>query len=279
MLYSASQMPSQEMPQTPIEGLAVCFTTFNSMKTFPSSLDAARMLSRQIVVVDSGSTDGTIEFCRDHGVNPQHRDWTTPTEQKGFAMSLCADAEWTLLLDSDETILEELGKSIRSNLAGADRTCTGFELNRMTWLDSKPLRHAFQPEWRLRLVRSNSAIITSDPSGTHDHLEVTTGTCQRLSGILRHDSWLDAEDMLTRGIHWGVRTGRAARRGGRVHNLCFNPGWSFLKQLFVKRAILDGWRGWVAAAGVASQTLAKHIAAMEQRGRAHEDGTDDKQYS
>jgi glycosyltransferase involved in cell wall biosynthesis len=263
-------MSSPATTQTTIDGLAICYTTFNSMRTLPDSLHAALALSDDIVVVDSGSTDGTIEYCRSHGIEPHHRDWTTPTEQKGVAMERCGDAEWTLLLDSDETISTELSASIQANLSNAPETRTGFELNRMTWLEGRPLRHAFQPEWRLRLVRTRVAIITSDPSGTHDHLEVTSGTCNRLSGVLRHDSWVDAEDMLARGVHWGVRTGQSARRGGRIHNVCFNPAWSFLKQLIVKRAILDGWRGWIAAAGVASQTLAKHIASMEQRGRARE---------
>ena len=240
------------------------------MRTLPDSLRASQALSNDIVVIDSGSTDGTIEYCQSHGIETHHRNWTTPTEQKSAAMKRCGEAEWTLLLDSDETMSAELMASIRTNLVDAPATFTGFELNRMTWLGGRPLRHAFQPEWRLRLVRTRLAIITSDPSGTHDHLEVTSGTCQRLSGVLRHDSWVDAEDMLARGVHWGVRTGRSARRGGRIHNICFNPAWSFLKQLLVKRAILDGWRGWVAAAGVASQTLAKHIACMEQRASARE---------
>ena len=76
--------------------------------------------------------------------------------------------------------------------------------------------------------------------------------------------------MLRRGVSWGVQTGRAAKKGGRVANLLFNPGIAFLKQLLVRRAILDGWRGWIAAGGVASQTMAKHIAIMERREQERE---------
>ena len=263
-------MTSPPKNSLPIDGLAVCYTTFNSMNTLLQSLEAAKQLSSRIVAVDSGSTDGTLELLKEHGITAKHRDWTNPTEQKRFAMSLCKDAQWTLLLDSDETILPELSASIRSCVANASSDCAGFELNRMTWLDGKPLRHAFQPEWRLRLVRSNLCIIESDLSGTHDHLELTSGICKRLRGILRHDSWIDAEDMLLRGVHWGANTGRSSGKGGHIHNLCFNPGLSFLKQLLFKRALLDGWRGWVGASGVASQTLAKHIAIMEKRGKQQE---------
>jgi len=263
-------MDSQDPHNTPMDDLTVCYTTFNSMRTMPQSLDAARTLAKHIVVIDSGSTDGTIELCQSHGIEPTHRDWTTPTEQKTFAMSFCGETPWTLLLDSDETVLDDLVGTIRQALANAEPDDCGFELNRVTWLDGKPLRHTFQPEWRLRLVRSDAAVIKSDPSGVHDHIELTRGQTHRIEGTLRHDSWADAGDMLARGVQWGVKTGRAAKRGGRVMNLCFNPAWSFLKQLLLKRAILDGWRGWVAAAGVASQTLCKHIAIMERRGQQRE---------
>ena len=63
--------------------------------------------TRKVFVVDSGSTDGTIELCRDHGIETIHRDWTNPTEQKAFAMSFCKERPWVLLLDSDETVLED----------------------------------------------------------------------------------------------------------------------------------------------------------------------------
>ena len=72
--------------------------------------------------------------------------------------------------------------------------------------------------------------------------------------------------MLARGVRWSNATGRAATRGGRITNICFNPVIAFLKQLLLKRAFLDGWRGWAAAGAVAVGTLCKHIAIMERRG-------------
>ena len=225
--------PSNHESDT-VEGLAVCYTAFNSMGTLKPSLEAALALSDHVVVVDSGSTDGTIEFCREHGIETIHRDWTNPTEQKAFAMSFCSERTWVLLLDSDETVLDDLAPEIRKAIADAGPDDTGFELNRMTWLHGRPLRNAFQPEWRLRLVRTSRARILADPSGVHDRLEVDGGRVGRLPGILRHDSWEDAADMLRRGVSWGVQTGRSAKKGGRVVNLVFNPGFAFLKQLLMQ---------------------------------------------
>ena len=254
----------------PIDDLTVCYTTFNSMRTLPESLEAARSLSKHIVVVDSGSTDGTIELCQSHGIEPTHRDWTTMVEQRSFAMSLCGETPWTLLLDSDETVLDELAVNIRQALAMATAQDTGFQVNRVVWLDGQALRHTFQPEWRLRLVRHAAAEIKGDNSGGHDRIEVANGRVHKIKGGLKHDSWANVSEMLARDAFLGARTGRAARRGGRIINLAFNPAWSFFKQLILKRAFLDGWRGWAAATGVAAYTLCKHVTIMEQRGLERE---------
>ena len=248
-----------------IDDFAVCYTTFNSMRTLERSLVGALALSRHIYVVDSGSTDGTIEFCRSHGIEPVHRDWTNTVEQKRFIMSFAAEHEWTLLLDSDESLEDDLADSIRESIDGAGADVSGFDLNRVTWLHGKPLRHTFQPEWRLRLVRTGVAEVQGDHAGGHDRFEVRSGRIERLRGTLRHDSWVDARDMLERGVRYGVRSGRSAEKGGRMINLLVNPAAGFLKQLVLRRGFLDGWRGWVAAGGVAAQALAKHIVIMERR--------------
>ena len=259
-------MDSQDQQQMPIDDLTICFTTFNSMRTMPRALSAAGALTKKIVVVDSGSTDGTIDFCGKHGIEPVHRDWTNPAEQKKFAVSLCSGTIWTLVLDSDEVVLGDLAASIRTAIANAAPDDTGFELNRVTWLHARPLRHAFQPEWILRLVRFDAFDIKSNVGGVHERLEVKSGRSARLQGVLRHDAWIDVGDMLARNVRWSVATGCAATRGGGITNLCFNPVIAFLKQLLLKRAFLDGWRGWAAAGAVAVGTLCKHIAILERRG-------------
>jgi hypothetical protein len=267
---NAKSPNSIESTDMPIDGLTVCYTTFNSMRTFEPSLNAALALAKHIVVVDSGSTDGTKELCVAHGITPIHRDWTTPVEQKTFAMSLCTQSPWILLLDSDETILEDLAHNIRAAIETATPQTNGFEVNRVTWLDGRPLMHTFQPEWRLRLVRQDTSTILGDEAGGHDRFELTQGHTARIQGTLRHNSWANARHMLMRSVELGTRTGGYARRGGGIADICFNPAWSFLKQLVLKRGYRDGWRGWVAAAGVASQTLSKQAAIMERRGLEQE---------
>ena len=76
--------------------------------------------------------------------------------------------------------------------------------------------------------------------------------------------------MLGAGMRFGLRTGGSSRRGGRRINLIVNPAAAFLKQLILRKGFLDGWRGWVAAGGVASQALIKHVVIMDRRQRERE---------
>ncbi|MDB4775669.1 hypothetical protein OAG62_00955, partial [bacterium] len=147
---------------------------------------AAQALSKNIVVVDSGSTDGTIEHCRRHGVETIHRDWTTMKEQIEFVMTFCGEASWGLVLDSDEVVTDELASDIQRAIVDAGPNDTGFEMNRVNWLHGRPLRHALQPEWRLRLVRLDLAVVESDAAGVHYRFELTSGRSRRLQGPLRH---------------------------------------------------------------------------------------------
>lgn len=235
----------------------------NSMRTMPRSLDSIRSLVERVVVVDSGSTDGTIEFCREQGAEVVHRDWTNFPEQKTRALELCAESAWVLNLDSDESPDSELVAGIRSALAHPSESVDGFEINRLTLLHGRLLRHTFQPEWRLRLCRGGEGRVNHD-SPVHDRIDVSGGV-ERLPGVLVHDSWIGSTDMLARGVHYGALVAKGYRGGGRPINLLVNPASAFLKQLLLRRGFLDGWRGWVAAGGVASQALAKHLAIMELR--------------
>ncbi len=262
-------MPEPPSQPEPVAGLVACYTCMNSMRTLPGSLDSVRGLAERVVVVDSGSTDGTLEFLREAGIQPVHRDFTNPTEQKAHAMSLAADGGWTLLLDSDESLDERACHAIREAIAACPPDVSGFELNRITWLDGRLLRHSFQPEWRLRLVRSGASRVVGDSVGGHDRVEVD-GSTRRLEGRILHDSWTGARHMLERGIYFGFRAAEF-ERGGRRINLLVNPAAAFLKQLVLRRGFMDGWRGWVAAGGVASQALAKHLAIMELRELERED--------
>lgn len=250
--------------------LGVAITAMNSARTIGCVLDSVADVARRVVVVDSGSIDGTVECCRERGAEVIHRPWTGYVTQKQFAIDQCAEHRWVLLLDSDESVEPALGESIRRVLRDDDPQFDGWEVNRKVWFLGGWLHHVYQPEWRLRLVRGGTAHVAgTDP---HDFLTVP-GRIGRLAGDLRHDSWSGIADCAARQIRHARTSATAGARGGGALRLLCSPPAALLKQLFIKRGILDGWRGIIAASMAAHASLLKHAFLTAQRHGVRDDAS------
>ncbi len=250
--------------------LCVAITTFDSMRTIQRTLDSVAPIASRIVVVDSGSTDGTDDLCRSAGAEVIHHHWDGPTKQKQFAIDQCATHRWVLLLDSDESLEPQLQSSISRVVADDDPRYRGWRMNRKVWFLGNWLHHAFQPEWRLRLVRGGTGrVVGIGPGGRggHDRIEIE-GRVGRLVGDCRHDSWADLREMCLRNLNLAERAAEHNPGGGTLLHLLISPAAAFFKQLVIKRAFLDGWRGVIASGGTASQALLKHLFIAERRAHA-----------
>jgi glycosyltransferase involved in cell wall biosynthesis len=251
----------------PAPDLAVALTTRDSMRTIERALRSLEGLARRIVVVDSGSTDETIECCHRFGAEVLHREWDGPTSQKQYAIDQCRDHRWVLLLDSDETIEEELRRSMLEVMAADDPACDGWWLNRRIWFLGGWLRHTFQPEWRLRLVRGGRGkVVGIGPHGRggHDRIVVEGGT-GRLAGFCGHDSWADLPALCRRNLDLARRAAEFYPGGGTPFHIFLSPPAAMMKQYVLKRGFLDGWRGLIAAGAVASGTMLKHLFIAQRR--------------
>ena len=87
----------------------------------PRTLAALAGLADQVVVVDSGSSDATVEIARAAGAEVHRREWEGYGPQKRFAEDLCRHA-WRLNVDADEVVTEALSREIRALLAGGPAT-------------------------------------------------------------------------------------------------------------------------------------------------------------
>jgi hypothetical protein len=270
----------------PVPTLGIALTAMNSMRTLEATLRSVVGLGAIVLVVDSGSTDGSKELARQLGAIVEERPWAGHVAQKQYALDRCValrpELEWLLLLDSDEAVDATLAAAIRSAL-GASQTSAatpsagltgagpvGWDIQRPLILHGRTLRRTFQPEWRLRLVRVGRFRVAGTPP--HDRLAVD-GPIGRLDGLLLHDSWANAIDMLRRSEGYAAIAAAQEARGGRLLDIAVRPTAAFLKQYILRRGYQDGWRGLVAAGGAAAATLMKHIAIAERDGLRRESGS------
>lgn len=263
--------------------LSVAIVCKNNEGTIARTLESVAGLVKEfggeIVAIDSGSADGTIGLLERFGARVIRSEWKGHIATKQMALEACA-GEWVLSLDSDESVEPALGESIRAFVAGAGPGVSGLgvagaRVNRKVWYRGRPLDHAWQPEWRLRLVRRGAAAWGGlDP---HDVLALKDAAARAvdLKGDLRHDSFETFAEHLRK--QWGHARTMAeslhkSGRRGRKRNLLISPAGAFLKQLIVKRGFLDGYAGWLAAASTAAGTLMKHAMLIEMGGERQRRG-------
>jgi glycosyltransferase involved in cell wall biosynthesis len=240
---------------TTTHDLAVAICAMNSERTIRHTLQSMAGLARRVVVVDSGSTDGTIDICKTHGAEVIHRPWPGFIEQVQFAVDQVKDCTWCLVLDSDESPEPALRQSIERVLQENDPAFDGWFVNRKVWFMNGWLHHVYQPEWRLRLFRTARSKVT----GVNPHYQIEVqGRAGKLKGDLRHDAWADMKDMAMRHLRYAELAGRETPENGSLVKVLVNPPAAIFKQLVLKRGFLDGWRGVVAAGMVANSIMLKH---------------------
>jgi glycosyltransferase involved in cell wall biosynthesis len=263
--------------------ISIAIVCRNNEQTLARTLDSVRDLVREfggergdrggVVAVDSGSTDGTIALLESHNARVIRSPWLGHIRTKQLALEACT-GDWVLSLDSDESPEPDLVASIRAALTQNDPAVAGYELNRKVYYRGVPLNHAWQPEWRLRLVRRGTCAW-----GGHDPHDVLAplapnARVQRLAGMLRHDSITSfAEFLIKQAAH--SRTMAASLHAAGVRSsytrLLVSPVGAVFKQLVLKRAFLDGWPGWLAAASTGASALMKHAMLIELD-RARDEG-------
>ncbi len=266
---SVSGSPSGDRPL-----LAVAVCTMDNIDVIERCLQSVAGIADEVLVVDSGSTDGTVELARSLGARVVHHDWEGMVGQRKFAMTLVGHYRWVLLLDSDESLDSELRDSIAKAVRDEQSQAAGYEIRRMVWFLGDWLRHTFQPEWRMRLVRPEHFRITGvgpGGAGGHDHITVD-GPSARLAGICRHDTWRDLEHLFERQIFFGARAAKFTDRGGRVSDIVFRPAVAVFKQLVLKHGYRDGPRGVIACFGVGIGVAMKHVFIMKKKKRLGDAG-------
>lgn len=242
--------------------LCAVIPTQDNIRTIQACLDSILPITQHIIVVDSGSSDGTVELCLNHGVEVIHHSWQGMVKQRQFCLEQARDYQWILVLDSDESLDKTLQNSIQQRLeTETNSAIEAFSFNRKVWFLGGWLHYVFQPEHRLRVVRGGKAIVQGvgeNGLGGHDQL-VVTGQTAHLDGTCKHNSWHDLDDMLQSYIRLGRRAAQYDPKPSNTLMIFTNPLFAFLKQYILKQGYKDGRRGLIASAAIACGNLIKQL--------------------
>lgn len=248
--------------------ISVAIVTLNEETNLPRCLASLQGLAREIVVVDAGSTDGTLAVAQSHGARILHQDWLGFREQKQLAFNHCVQP-WVLVLDSDEELSAELRREILAFFAdGSAEAYHGASFPRMVFFMGRWIRHGdWYPDRKLRLVRRELTRYTG--SSAHDKLEMDAG-CRALAmnGDLHHYSFKNTNHYISKinvfsDAH--LRDQLEAGRGWSLVATLTRPWWRFFRAYVLRRGFLDGFPGLWIAVGTAYQTFIRHSRLYEWR--------------
>ena len=222
--------------------LSVVIIAKNAARQLGACLESAAFAD-EIVVVDSGSGDGTAELGAARGARVIQQEWLGYGAQKQFAVD-AARHDWVLCLDADERVSASLRASVLAALAAP--AAQAYAMPRCNRFMGRWLRHGEgYPDWSLRLFDRRHARWSDDP--VHEQV-LTAAPVARLAGDLLHDSaetlagYLDKQNRYT-SIQ-AEALFKAGKRAG-VAQLLLSPALRFVKFYFLRLGFLDGVAGLV----------------------------------
>ena len=222
--------------------LSVAIITRNAAALLERCL-ASVAFAEEVVVVDSGSTDGTVELAARHGARVVRKEWLGFGAQKQFAVD-AASHEWVLCVDADECLSPELSESIVAEL----KAPRGFvyAMSRRNRFLGHWLRHGEgYPDWNVRLFHREHAGWGSE--SVHEKI-VARSPVLRLRGDLLHDSAETLEkylDKQNRYTSLQAQSLHAAGRRASTLQLVLSPALRFIKFYLWRLGFLDGVPGLV----------------------------------
>ena len=196
---------------------AVIILTFNSEDTLSATLNSARQISDEIFVVDSFSTDGTVEIARRLQASVVQHSFENYGAQRNWAIdNLPITRAWQLHLDSDEKLDTQLIQAICALPEQSEHS--GYFLPRYLRFLGRELRHGgMSPTWHLRLFRTGSG--RCEDRKYDQHFLLKTGTSGRLPGAMIDDIRMPLSEWTARHNRWSdgeVAELNAAETSGRV---------------------------------------------------------------
>lgn len=241
-----------------MSGVVICQ---NEEETIGRCLDSLAFCD-EIVVVDSGSTDRTLEIARARGARVIDQPFLGYVKQKNFALDR-ATHDWVVCLDADEALSEDLRQEIESALTSGPEVA-GYLLDRVTyflgvWHD----RGEWYPDPQLRVFRrSLGRWVGLDP---HDRVEVR-GAVRTLHGKLLHWNYRDLSDHLQTIDRFSAALAREMRDHGRrfhLRDLLLRPVGRFVKGYLIRQGFRKGIPGLLVSISTAYYVFMKYAKLWE----------------
>jgi glycosyltransferase involved in cell wall biosynthesis len=219
----------------------------------------------EIIVLDSGSEDDTVEIAKCYTTSVFITDWPGFGIQKQRALDK-AQGEWILSIDADEVVSSELRAEIEKALQ--QDQFNGYNIPRISSYCGRQIRHGgWWPDYVLRLFRRNVAYFTE--SVVHERI-VVQGETSELSAPLIHDAFVNLDEVLQKANSYSSLGAQMLYQKGvqsSMSKALFKAIWIFIRTYWLKAAFLDGRQGLMLSISNAEGTYYKYLKLLELHNR------------
>ena len=269
VFYASNRITLSEVPK-----LSVSIIALNEARALPACL-ASVHFADEIVVVDSGSTDTTVEIAIAAGAKVIHEPWRGFGAQKQFAVE-AATHDWVLCVDADERVTPQLREAIKAAVTErperAEPDFQAYRFARANHFMGRVLRHGEgYPDWSLRLFNRKAARWSQDP--VHEKVTVDArAQVGTLAGDLLHESADSLHDYIAKQNRYSTLAAERAIADGKssgMLKLMVSPIMRFGRFYILKLGFLDGRAGLIHIAIGALASFLKHakmIAGQQNSG-------------
>lgn len=242
--------------------LSVIVITLNEADRIRPCLESVHGWADEIIVLDSGSTDGTVEIVREYTDKVWVTDWPGFGKQKQRALER-ATGEWVLSIDADERVTPELRAEIDHTLNGRPPH-TGYDVHRPVVLFGRIMDFSGSGQSPLRLFERSEGAFTQVP--VHERVDLKSGTLGTLRGALYHETYRDYNHAVVKFAEYSWLQANARFEKGKRSGLtsaAIRGVLNFIYNYFIRLGFLDGGRGFILAALHANYTFNKYAALWE----------------
>ena len=223
--------------------LSVILITRNEEANLADCLASLDGIAQQIVVVDTNSSDRTLEIAKSYGaVIAQPTDWPGFGPQKNRALDL-ASSEWVLSLDADERLTPALKAEILQVISHPTQA-NCFAIPRLSWYCGRFIRHSgWRPDYVDRLFKRGTARFSKDL--VHERL-IAQGQVAKLSNSLVHYSFMNLAQVKAKMERYSTDSAKQAFLQGRTGSplkAIVHGFWAFIRTYFLRLGFLDGPQG------------------------------------
>jgi glycosyltransferase involved in cell wall biosynthesis len=243
-----------------LRAISVVVTTFNEEQNLGRCLDSVRDFA-DVVVVDSYSTDGTLDIARGYPVRVLSHTYDSAARQKNWALQQ-VQHDWVLILDADEVLTPELRRDLEA--LEEPPPCAGYWVRRRSEYLGRPIRHCgWQRDRVLRFFRRDRGLY--EEREVHEEV-IVNGAVGRLTGRLLHYPYPDLAQHCRKIDSYTTRGARDfVHRGGRwpLVRMLVHPPFRFLRMYVLQAGFRDGLPGLVLCLLSAYSVMLKYAKAWE----------------